>query len=234
VLQGYGPTIDMYTARDRTIGILFGNIVILVIFTTIWPVSVANIVRTNLAKALEQLATLVGLGARPDGEASQAARSAADMAFGQAIGQARAVLVNDPFETSEVRRAVGRRPIDTAVAEQVGRLFIPISAILDLYTDLARHDLPQPMHDAIRAHHQALAAWFQQAASWVRSGDGAGQVVGGLPEPPALSGPGDHLAAFATWYRLLHENIRKILDEVGPQPQLPITPSFGDALHATG
>jgi len=234
VLQGYGPTIDMYTARDRTIGILFGNIVILVIFTTIWPVSVANIVRTNLAKALEQLATLVGLGARPDGEASQAARSAADMAFGQAIGQARAVLVNDPFETSEVRRAVGRRPIDTAVAEQVGRLFIPISAILDLYTDLARHDLPQPMHDAIRAHHQALAAWFQQAASWVPSGDGAGQVVGGLPEPPALSGPGDHLAAFATWYRLLHEDIRKILDEVGPQPQLPITPSFGDALHATG
>src|SRR5690349_12503859 len=64
VLQGYGPTIDMYTARDRTIGILFGNIVILVIFTTIWPVSVANVVRTSLAKALEELATLVGFGAR--------------------------------------------------------------------------------------------------------------------------------------------------------------------------
>jgi len=165
VLQGYGPTIDMYTARDRTIGILFGNIVILVIFTTIWPVSVANVVRTNLANALEQLAALVGLGARANGEVSQTARSAADMAFGQAIGQARAVLVNDPFETSEVRRAVGRRPIDAAVVEQVGRLFIPISAILDLDTDLAKHDLPQPMHDAIRAYHQALAAWFRQAAS---------------------------------------------------------------------
>ena len=62
VLQGYGPTIDMYTARDRTIGILFGNIVVFVIFTMIWPVSVANVVRTQLARALEQLATLVGLG----------------------------------------------------------------------------------------------------------------------------------------------------------------------------
>ncbi len=234
VLQGYGPTIDMYTARDRTIGILFGNIVIFVIFTTIWPVSVANVVRTNLANALEQLAALVGLGARTDGEVSSAARSATEMAFGQAIAQARAVLVNDPFETSEVRHAVGRRPIDATVVEQVGRLFIPVSAILDLRTDLAGHELPQPTHDAIRAHHQALAAWFRQAASWVRSGEGAGEVSGGLPELPPLSGPGDHLAAFATWYRLLHEDIRKILDEVGPQPQLPITPSFGDALHATG
>jgi multidrug resistance protein MdtO len=64
VLQGYGPTISMYTARDRTIGILFGNLVIFAIFTTIWPVSVTNLVRTNLARALEQLATLVDLGAQ--------------------------------------------------------------------------------------------------------------------------------------------------------------------------
>ncbi len=234
MLQGYGPTIDMYTARDRTIGILFGNIVILVIFTTIWPVSVANVVRTSLANALEQLAALVGLGARPDGEASQAARSAADMAFGQAIAQARAVLVNDPFETREVRRAVGRRPIDAAVVEEVGRLFIPISAILDLRTDLAGHDLPQRLRDAIRAHHQALAAWFRQAAAWTRSGEGAGEVVGGLPEPPALFGLGDHLTALATWYGVLHQDIRKILDEVGPQPRPVIAPSVGDAFHATG
>src|SRR5215471_5834505 len=229
VLQGYGPTISMYTARDRTIGILFGNIVVFAIFATIWPVSVANVVRTNLARALEQLAALVGLGARTDGEISRAARSAAETAFGQAIAQARAVLVNDPFETREVQRAVGRRPIDATVVEQVGRLFIPVSAILDLRADPAGLDLPQPTHDALRAHHQALAAWFRQAASWTRSGEGA--VSAGLPEPPTLSGPGDHLAALATWYRLLHEDIRNILDEVGPQPQPAIARSVGDALH---
>jgi multidrug resistance protein MdtO len=234
VLQGYGPTIDMYTARDRTIGILFGNIVILVIFTTVWPVSVANVVRTSLAKALEQLAALVGSDPHSDREALPAARSAAEMAFGQAIAQARAVLVNDPFETSEVRRAVGRRPIDAAVVEEVGRLFIPVSAILDLRTDLAGHDLSQPMHDAIGAHHRALAAWFRQAASWTRSGAGAGEVVGGLPEPPALSGLGDHLTALATWYGVLHQDIRKILDEVGQHPQSVIAPPVGDALHAAG
>jgi multidrug resistance protein MdtO len=233
VLQGYGPTIDMYTARDRTIGILFGNIVILVVFTTIWPVSVANIVRTNLAKALEQLAALMELGARTDGEISPVALSAAGMAFGQAIAQSRAVLVNDPFETSEVRRAVGRRPIDATVVEEVGRLFIPVSAILDLCTELAGLDLPEPTHDAIRAHHQALAAWFRQAASWTRSGEGAGEVSGGLPEPPALSGLGDHLTALVTWYGVLHQDIRKILDEVGPQPRPVIARSVGDAFNAT-
>jgi len=232
VLQGYGPTIDMYTAKDRTIGILFGNIVVFVIFTTIWPVNVANVVRTHLARALEQLAALVALGV--DGEISPSARSAAGMAFGQAIAQARAVLVNDRFETREVRRAIGRRPIDAAVVAEVGRLFIPISAILDLRADLAGHDLPQATQGALRTHHQALAAWFRQAASWTRSGEGAGEVVEGLPEPPALSGPGDHLTALATWYGVLRQDIRNILDEVGPQPRPVIARSVAEALHAAG
>jgi multidrug resistance protein MdtO len=232
VLQGYGPTIDMYTARDRTIGILFGNIVIFVIFTTIWPISVVNVVRTHLARALEQLATLVGLGL--DGEISPSARSAAGVPFGQAIAQARGVLVNDPFETSEVRRALGRRPIDAAVVAEVGRLFIPLSAILDLRADLAEHDVPQPTQDAIRAHHQGLAVWFRQAASWTRTGEGAAAVLEDLPEPPALSGPADYLAALATWYSVLHQDIRNILDVVGPQPHPTSAPSVDDALHATG
>ena len=143
VLQGFGPTLDMEPAKDRIIGILLGNIVIFVIFTTIWPVSVADIVRTNVAKALEQLGKLAGLGARADGEVSQAARSAAAAAFGQAIARARAVLVYDPLETGAVRRATARRPIDAIVVDQIGRLFIPVSMILDLRADPAEHDLPQ-------------------------------------------------------------------------------------------
>jgi multidrug resistance protein MdtO len=232
VLQGYGPTIDMYSARDRTIGILFGNAVIFVIFTTIWPVSVANVVRTNLATAVEQLAALVGLAVRIDGGISQAARSAAEMVFGQAIATARAVLVNDPFETSEVRRAIGRRPIDATIVEQLGRLFIPVSAILDLHTGPAPPDLPQPTREAIGVYHQALAAWFRRAAAWVRNGEGAEEVSGGLPEPPVFSGAGDRLAALATWYGLLHRDLRNILDVAGPQPQPAIVPSAGNAIHA--
>ena len=115
--------------------------------------------------------------------------------------------------------------------DQVGRLFIPVSAILDLCNDLVGQALPQPTQDAVRAHHQALAAWFRQAASWTRSGEGAGEVVDGLPEPPLLNGP---VTAIATWHGLLHEDIRKILDEVGPQPHLVAAPSVGEASHAAG
>ena len=169
-----------------------------------------------------------------EGEISPSARSAANVAFGQAIAQARGVLVNDPFETSEVRRSRGRRPIDAAVVAEVGRLFIPISAILDLRADPGWRELSQPMRDAICTYHQALAEWFRQAASWARSGEGADEVAAGLPEPPTLSGPGDHLTALETWYGVLHQDIRSILDEVGPQPQPVTVPAVGDALHATG
>jgi len=234
VLQGYGPTISMYTARDRTIGILFGNVVTFAIFSAIWPVHVADVVRPHLATALEQLATLLGLDAGSDGAISPAARSTADVAFGHAIAQARAVLVNDRFEVREVRRAVGRRLIDSAVAEQVGRLFIPVSAILDLRADPAWDELPTPMRDAIGVHHRALAAWFRHAASWVRSGEGAREVFSGPPEPPVLSGPGDQLAARVTWYALLHQDIRDILDRIGPAEPAVMVPSVGGAVHAAG
>jgi HAMP domain-containing protein len=115
-----------------------------------------------------------------------------------------------------------------------GRLLIPVSAILDLRADLAGHDLAEEIRDAIWTYSQALAGSFRQAASWVRSGEGADAVSGGLPQPPALSGPGDHLAALAAWYRLLHEDICEVLDEVGPQPQPVIAPPVGHALHAAG
>jgi multidrug resistance protein MdtO len=234
VLQGFGPTLDMEPAKDRIIGILLGNIVIFVIFTTIWPVSVADVVRTNVAKALEQLAKLAALGARADGVIPQATRAAAGAAFGQAIARARAVLVYDPLEAGVVRRAIPRRPIDATVVEQIGRLFIPVSMILDLRADPAGHELPQSARDAICAHHEALAAWFKRAMAWVQSGDGADEVSGSLPEPPTLSDPGDHLAALATWYGILHQDIRRILDEVGPQPRAAVTPSLGGAFHAFG
>jgi multidrug resistance protein MdtO len=231
VLHGTGPTVDMYPAKDRVIGILFGNIVIFVIFTTLWPESVGGVVRSNVAKALEQLGALVGLGAGAGGEISQAARSDANNAFGHAIAQARTLLVNEPFETMLVRRAVPRRLIDATVVAQIGRLFIPVSVLIDLL-NLAECEIPRATREAIGAHDYALARWFRQAASWVRSGEGEDELVRGLPEPPVQSGWDDRFAALATWHRILHHDIRQILVDVGVQPQPSITPSAADPFHA--
>jgi multidrug resistance protein MdtO len=232
VLHGTGPTVDLYTARDRVIGILLGNVVMFVIFTTIWPVSVASIVRVNLTKAFGQLATLVGLGDGENKAISQVDRTAANLAFVQALAQTRALLVNDPFETSEVRRIAANRPIDANIVTQVGRLFIPVAMILDLITLPAERDLPQLTRDTISAYHRTLAAWFRRAASWVRNGEGGAELAARLPEPPILSGPGDYLTAFVTWYQVLDQDIRKIFDQIGPQSELAVTSPARDALHA--
>src|SRR5262249_24464367 len=98
-------------------------------------------------------------------------------------------------------------------------LFVPVSVIVDLCADPTNHDLPQPTREAISAHHHALQGWFERAASWVRSGERAKEVIGGLPEPPVLSGLSDQVPVLGTWYGLLRQDSRNSLSEVGPQPE---------------
>ncbi|WMD20224.1 FUSC family protein [Achromobacter seleniivolatilans] len=62
VLQGFGPSIDMSIALDRVIGILLGNVVLYLVFSQLWPVSVGHRVREELGRALEGLARMARLG----------------------------------------------------------------------------------------------------------------------------------------------------------------------------
>lgn len=58
VLHGYGPTLDLLTARDRVLGILLGNIVVTIVFTQLWPVSVVHSARAMLSDALRAISDL--------------------------------------------------------------------------------------------------------------------------------------------------------------------------------
>ncbi|MBV9538835.1 MAG: FUSC family protein [Acidisphaera sp.] len=193
--QGFGPTLDMETARDRVVGILFGNVVILVLFTAIWPVSVARIARTNLARAIDQLAALF----RTD-----EAVAAHCAAFAQAISEARAVMVDEPFERYVGPASDGNRPIDAGILSQVQALMIPVSVILDLRRE-------RPMSHATAAYHAALSGWLQRVATWVRGGGGADEITESLPEPPSVAEP------LGIWHWVLYDDIRAILAEIGPR-----------------
>ncbi|HMI41413.1 MAG TPA: FUSC family protein [Sphingomicrobium sp.] len=58
VVQGPGPEFDMTIARDRVIGIIFGNLVVALIFTQLWPVTVAKRIDPSIAAVLRKLASL--------------------------------------------------------------------------------------------------------------------------------------------------------------------------------
>jgi len=87
VLQGFGPSIDMSVAMDRVIGILLGNVVLYLVFTQLWPVSVGHRVREDLGRALEGLAKLARLG---EGGRDRAVAQASAVA-GQLAGIRRAL-----------------------------------------------------------------------------------------------------------------------------------------------
>jgi multidrug resistance protein MdtO len=54
VIQGAAPAFDLTLARDRAIGILIGNLVVYLVFTRVWPVSIASHIDAALAKLVAQ------------------------------------------------------------------------------------------------------------------------------------------------------------------------------------
>jgi multidrug resistance protein MdtO len=186
--QEFGPTLDMETARDRVVGI----ILIFVIFTTIWPVSAARVVRANLVKGMAHLA------ARFRTQEGEVAHSAG---FTEATGQAHA-MVAAPSEA--VLTAGGSYRIDAGTLAQVQALLVPIAIILDL-----RRETPNPVE--IAGNQAARAPWFERAAAWTRDGSRADEITKNLPEPPEATEP------VRIWHRFLDRDIRAILPEVGPR-----------------
>jgi multidrug resistance protein MdtO len=57
-MQGAAPAFDMTVARDRVIGILFGNLVVFLVFTNIWPVTVTGRIDAAIASLLRKLSVM--------------------------------------------------------------------------------------------------------------------------------------------------------------------------------
>jgi multidrug resistance protein MdtO len=59
LLQTYAPATDLTVLRDRVVGILLGNVVMTLVFSSLWPESAFTRLRAALAEALRDIATLL-------------------------------------------------------------------------------------------------------------------------------------------------------------------------------
>jgi len=98
VLHGFRPSTSLDAGSDRIMGILLGNLVVYLVSTRIWPVSVEGAARAHLKAALAGLARLAALAPerRPGGvpDAALVAKEA---------GKADELLALMPFEPAAIR-----------------------------------------------------------------------------------------------------------------------------------
>ncbi len=59
ILQGYAPATDLTVLRDRVAGILLGNIVITIVFSSFWPQSARSGVRAAVAESLRAIGEVI-------------------------------------------------------------------------------------------------------------------------------------------------------------------------------
>jgi multidrug resistance protein MdtO len=59
LLQTEAPATDLTVLRDRVVGIVLGNVVITLIFSTLWPESATTRLRVALAEVLRAVAALL-------------------------------------------------------------------------------------------------------------------------------------------------------------------------------
>jgi multidrug resistance protein MdtO len=166
VLQGYAPATDLAELRDRVAGILLGNIVITIVFSTLWPESAAKRVQSSIGQVLRALGALFESPAEATANRERAARG---------------LVLAEHFTTLrgfELQLVPGHAPVERIVhsvctlAMLEGRVFVstfsPVSAG---YRD---------------ADRQVLARWAGAAAAAAETGVH-------WPTPPTLA-PGSSVA----------------------------------------
>lgn len=137
VLNGFQPSTDLSVASDRVIGILVGNLIVYVIFTSLWPKSAMDELRGHLSSALSLLARLATL---PPGDRVRAVGLAGEV--GEELEGASASLEVVAFEPARLQppRAEVLRLADALrqAEELLPKLFVSPEALEPLSASLAR------------------------------------------------------------------------------------------------
>jgi len=105
VLQGHGPSSDLGVAWDRVVGILIGNAAVYLVFTRLWPVSVAQRIDAALAGLVRRLARMAEA---PDTRRAAMQAGQAEAASG-AIAEDLALLRYEPHGVRPDAAWIARR-----------------------------------------------------------------------------------------------------------------------------
>jgi multidrug resistance protein MdtO len=186
-LVGYGPSVELSESRDRIVGIIFGNIVVYLIFSNIWPVSASQEAGKHINSALIQLSRLFS---GDDVDESF-------LKLDGALAEARRFALLDPLEPQHVK---ARRllEVDSRLIEAIDSLRGPALVLGE----------SRRSSEAAENYHRSLSQWL----SAIRE-----QVIAEHPIPPSPSalslvqalesGATPQALAYSSWYRSLDERV---------------------------
>jgi multidrug resistance protein MdtO len=152
-LQGYGQSTSFTFFKDRMCGILLGNVVVFIVFSLLWPVSVVGRARTSMAASLHAVGGLLK---------RDAPRPGTRIAILKGVSEGRRLLALAAFE------------LRTLPAEAAARLLLRGES-LDRLAAAAFVVVEQDIGgtpDAFRAEDRLTAGWFDAASDRLLSRDG--------------------------------------------------------------
>jgi multidrug resistance protein MdtO len=185
VLHDYGPTTELTTARDRVVGILLGNVLIAIVFSTMWPKSALERAREVIAQALAALGDLVRNAGKPHVDARLTAV--------QKVTEARHLVSIAMFEAHLLERGGRTESVEEAAVKSVDRLAAAAFVV-------AAQPPGEEIGEAARAQDAAAAQWFADAAQRV--------AAEARPPPP----PREVIVAAATLSPAAPASLRAAID----------------------
>jgi multidrug resistance protein MdtO len=159
ILQGYAPATDLTVLRDRVAGIVLGNVVITIVFSTLWPQSAAARVRAAFGQVLRALQSLID---SPENGAVGRERAARGLVLAERFGTLRGF---------ELQMVPGHAP-----AEQISEVG---GALARLEGAIFVSTWPEAVPGFRDSDRVAFAAWANEAAVAAEAGRS-------WPAPPTL------------------------------------------------
>ena len=119
VIQGPAPAFDLTIARDRVIGILIGNLVVYLVFTNLWPISVGKRIDPAIASLLRNLSAMMRA-------ADVRARLALASAAQSQLGKIETDIDLADYEPDTVRPNAAWLATRRSAADEIGALEAPL------------------------------------------------------------------------------------------------------------